>query len=224
MNNAYFQIITPNRSDDNLNALCKVEHLAWSSPGENIEANRVKIEARVRSFQTGVSLALVEDKAAGSQYSFTFEWNNEVSVLTTWDELTSYGWINKVHKDGANTGFLVGVGVCPEFRRQKFMSNIIEGERRISELLIIYTLQKLFNIGVTQVIACARIPLYYTKPSLDVYEYCSLKGETGEPYDPVLRFHKRLGADFIKPVPYAMEDAESQNGGCWVIYKSVPGT
>lgn len=209
---------TPDLSVLTIDALCEVEKLAWSSPGENIEADREKIKKRLECFPQGVTLAVVGGKPAGSQYSFKLNFDDDPSELGSWDELTHSGWINEVHRPSGKTGFLVGVGVVPEFRRLAFCSNIAIEERRISELLIIYTLDKLKASGAINVIACARVPLYYTKPELSISEYCALDRNDGELYDPVLRFHKRLGATIIRPIEYSMEDAESLDAGCWVRY------
>lgn len=214
-------LFTPKITAEYIAALCEVEKLAWSSPGENIEANPEKIRQRLESFSQGVTLALVGEKAAGSQYSFLFNWDGNLEKLTTWDEMTSEGWTNKVHNAEGNTGFLVGVGVVPEFRGQLFETNVCAGKHKISESLISYTLEKLFAGNVGSVVACARIPLYHTWPDLTVAEYCKLRREDGKLYDPVLRFHERLHAKLIKPVAYAMEDAESMNGGCFVQYQPM---
>jgi len=222
MNNARtFQtyLFTPTLRDEDVQALCEVESLAWASPGENITANPEKIAARLRAFPLGVTLATVLGKPAGSQFAFTFNWDYDLERLTTWDELTNFGWTDIVHLNGAKTGFLVGVGVIPEFRGIKFQHNLpgIE-ERKISELLIIFTLRKLFENGVDSVIACARVPAKYKKPDMGISDYCQFRRENGELYDPVLRFHERLGAKIVKLVAYAMEDFESMNAGCWVKY------
>lgn len=209
---------TPSFSVQAVDALCEVEKLAWSSLGENIEADRDKIGKRLECFPQGVTLATVGGKPAGSQYSFKLDFDDDPSTLSSWDELTHSGWINEVHRPDGKTGFLVGVGVVPEFRRLTFSSNVAAEERRISELLIIYTLEKLKASGARNVIACARVPLYYTKPDLSIHEYCALERDNQEPYDPVLRFHKRLGATIIRPIEYSMEDAESLDAGCWVRY------
>lgn len=219
INTLQTRLFTPIFSEENVNLLCEVERLAWSSPGENITANLDKIAARLEVFPTGVTLATVGDKPAGSQFAFTFDWDGDLAKLTTWDELTNYGWTSIVHRHHAKTGFLVGVGVVPEFRGLRFMYNLTGiGERKISELLIILTLRKLFECGVNRVIACARVPAKIQQPQMEIGDYCRFRREDGQLYDPVLRFHERLGASIIKPVAYAMEDAESMNAGCWVKY------
>jgi hypothetical protein len=86
-------------------------------------------------------------------------------------------------------------------------------------LLIAETLDKLFTLGVKQVIGNARIPYYHKRPDLDVGAYCALCREDGTSFDPVLRFHKRMGAEILRPVPYSMDDPESRNAGCWVLYR-----
>lgn len=219
--NGTVEIFTPDCTEKIIDALCQVEKLAWSSPGENIEADREKIVSRLKGFNQGVSLSLVNSKPAGSQYSFTFNWEGELNYLTTWDQATCNGWTDKVHIGGGNTGFLVGVGVVPEFRGLKFNCDLAPEGHRISELLIAYTLDKLFGLGVKQVVACARVPLYHTKPELSIEEYCTLRRADGKLYDPVLRFHERLHAELIKPAAYAMDDAESLNAGCFVCYKPM---
>lgn len=202
--------------------LVEVEKLAWSSSGENIEACREKLALRAETYpgHQSVILAMVGDEPAGSQYAFQFNWDNDVDGLSSWDDYTASGWTDKVHVTGGNTGFLVGVGVVPKFRGIKVSHNLRwRGEYKISELLIAKTLDNLFRKGAKQVIANARIPFYHKQPDLSIHEYCSLRREDGKLFDPVLRFHERMGAEIIKPVAYSMEDVESLNGGCWVMYR-----
>jgi hypothetical protein len=202
-----------------IDMLLEVEKRAWSTIGENISASKDKLSLRVNDGQS-VVLATSNGDPAGTQYAFRFNWNGDYDLLTSWDELTGEGWTNKVHNPTGDTGFLVGVGVVPEFRKKRFLHNLRwEGEFRISELLIALTLDNLFTSGVEKVIANARIPLYHTRPSLSVEEYCQLRRDDGLLYDSVLRFHEKMGAVIIKPVLYSMEDVESLNGGCWVLYK-----
>jgi hypothetical protein len=207
---------------EELEKLVKVEELAWSSPGENIEASRKKISRRAEK-KSGqiVILATINGEPAGSQYAFRFCWDGQIDKLSSWDEYAAEGWTEKVHKDSGETGFLVGVGVVPKFRGIKCSHNLSwPGEYKISELLIAKTLEELFsNPLVKRVIANARIPFYHLKPELSVEDYCSLRGENGKLFDPVLRFHERMGAKIIKPVTFSMEDAESLNAGCWVVYE-----
>ena len=98
--------------------LVEVEKLAWSTPGENISACREKLLARVESHggSQSVVLATIEKKPTGSQYAFRFNWDKNINGLCSWDEYTAEGWTNKIHSPLGNTGFLVGVGVVPEFR------------------------------------------------------------------------------------------------------------
>jgi len=210
-------------SVEDVASLVEVESLAWASPGENITACRDKLLSRVESHggSQSVVLATAEGKPAGSQYAFRFDWDGNVEGLRSWDEYTAEGWTNKVHGPTGNTGFLVGVGVVPEFRGIKVLHNLRwPGDYKISELLIAATLDNLFlGGGVQRVIANARIPFYHKMPQLSVDDYCGLRREDGKLFDPVLRFHERMGATIIKPVAYSMEDAESLNGGCWVLYR-----
>ena len=203
--------------------LDEVERLAWSSHGKNIEASIEKLRARVESHNQGQSvvLALVNEKAAGSQYAFRFNWDENIDNLRSWDEYTAEGWTNKVHNPTGTTGFLVGVGVVPLFRGLKVRHNLRwPGEYKISELLIAATLDNLFiHDSVKQIIANARIPFYHKRPDLSVDEYCTFRREDGKLFDPVLRFHERMGGEILKPVPYSMDDEESRNAGCWITYK-----
>jgi len=214
-------------SMEDLKYLLEVEQKAWNVPGEHISASEEKIIKRIQGVGDGQSVVLVtiDEKAAGSQFAFRFNWDKNIKNLGSWDNHTHCGWTNKVHVADGDTGFLVGVGVVPEFRGIK----LIHGQRwkmkmKISELLIAQTLDNLFfgdqeSGKVKQVIANARIPWYHKNPGLTVEEYCHLKRKDGKPYDPVLRFHLRMGAVIIKPIKFAMEDPESNNGGCWVLYQ-----
>lgn len=208
--------------EDRLGALVEIEKRAWSTPGENIEASQEKLRRRIspHSGQTAV-LAMVGNDPAGSQYAFRFHWDGSIEGLTSWDTFTAEGWTDKVHVPEGETGFLVGVGVIPEFRGIKFAHDLRwEGKYKISELLIARTLDEQFSLPwVKCVIANARIPFYHKRPDLSVYDYCHLRRDDGKLYDPVLRFHERMGAEIIKPVTFSMEDTESLNAGCWVMYE-----
>jgi len=208
--------------EDAIDNLVVVEKLAWSAPGENVEASREKLLRRAEK-DSGqvVILATVDGQAAGSQYAFRFQWDGNVEGLGSWDEHTAEGWTNKVHDDLGETGFLVGVGVIPQFRREKFSHNLRwHGAYKISELLIGKTLDELFFVHqVERVIANARVPWYHKRPDLSIEEYCSFRMEDGRLFDPVLRFHTRMGARIIKPVAFSFEDEESLNAGCWVLYE-----
>lgn len=207
--------------ESKLGALVEVERRAWSTPGENIEASQEKLRRRIApQFGQTAVLATIDNAPAGSQYAFRFNWDGVIEGLTSWDAHTAEGWTDKVHVMDGDTGFLVGVGVIPEFRGLKCSHNLrFAGEYKISELLIAKTLDEQFNIfGVKRVIANARIPFYHKRPDLCVHDYCALRQADGRLYDPVLRFHERMGAEIIKPVIFSMEDAESLHAGCWVMY------
>ena len=209
-----------------LSELMKVETNAWNTPGKDIAASSDKILKRIQCLPDSTVIAFDFDSparaVAGSQYFFNLDWNGDKKSLTSWDDLTCSGQIEKVHKPNGNTGFLVGVGVVPEYRNKKYKHNLsFPGEYKVSELLIGFVLQKLFASGVKQVIANARIPHYHLKPEMNVVEYCNHRKEDGKLFDPVLRFHERMGAQILKPVEFSMEDEESRNGGCWVLYKKA---
>lgn len=202
-------------------ALLAVEKGAWQSEGENITAAEEKIRARIDSFSQGITLALDErGEPVGSQYAFRFDWDGGICQLGSWDDHTAFGWTHKVHVPKGNTGFLVGVGVIPE-ARGIFVTHDLRWKKpmRTSSLLIAKTLDTLFDLGVQRVIANARIPFYHQRSNLSVDEYCTLRRDDNELFDPVLRFHERMGATLIKPVSYSLEDVESLNGGCWVLYQ-----
>lgn len=208
-----------------INDLLKIEELAWNSPGANVSASKLKIERRITSNQC-VSLVKVNGQAAGSQFAFRFDWDEDIDSLTSWDELTADGWTEKVHCPDGNTGFLVGVGVIPEFRGHEFEHNLNWPKQlKVSELLIAYTLERMFlddyfenEPPVRNIVGNARVPFYHLHPELSIEEYCHLKNDDGLPFDPVLRFHVKMGAELIKPCLFSMEDEESLNAGCWVKY------
>ena len=197
-----------------------VETEAWGTDGENIGASREKIANRVMSFPTGVTIARTNDlQPVGSQFAFRLDWDDSLDALTSWDALTACGWTDRVHRMDGDTGFLVGVGVIPLFRRRLFEHDLRwKRPMRASALLIAVTLDNLFRLGVKQVIGNARVPAYHSRPDLDIGEYCVLRREDGRLFDPVLRFHEAMGARILKPVAYSMDDSESRDAGCWVIY------
>ena len=209
---------------EDIDNLIIVEELAWGSPGENVLASRAKIEGRINSGQC-ISLAMCDGKPIGSQYAFRFNWDGDTKKLGSWDKHTAEGWTDKVHIPNGNTGFLIGVGVIPEFRGLKFENNLrLWPADKISRLLIAFTLRKMFDIRadiepVKSIIGNARVPFYHLHADLSIKEYCKLRREDGKLFDPVLRFHKSMGAELIKPCKFSMEDAESLNAGCWVKYE-----
>lgn len=221
----------PETNPEDVSKLVQVEQLAWDLGGENLAASEAKIVARITAFQQGVTIAIAETcspenttssgEIAGSQYAFVTNWNGDLDNLTSWDDLTNEGQYHEVHNLSGNTGFLVGVGVVPDFRGQKFYHNWAGSDNpfKVSELLIAKTLDTLFEAGVKQVIGNARVPAYHTMPGLGINEYCQTRRDDGKLYDPVLRFHERMGGKVLKPAEYSMEDPQSLNAGCWVIYE-----
>lgn len=209
-----------------IDKLMIIEELAWGSPGENVLASKAKIEGRIKSGQC-ISIATYEGKPVGSQYAFRFNWDGKIKNLGSWDKHTAKGWTDKVHVPNGNTGFLIGVGVVPEFRGLKFENNLnLWNEDKISRLLIAFTLRRMFDIRfdpVKSIIGNARVPFYHLHPELSINEYCKLHRRDGKLFDPVLRFHEGMGAKLIKPCKFSMEDAESLNAGCWVEYKPQVG-
>ena len=203
--------------------LITIEELAWSTPGENVSASKAKIEGRINSGQC-VTLAMHGSRPVGSQYAFRFNWDGDIEKLGSWDKHTAEGWTDKVHVPNGNTGFLIGVGVVPEFRGLKVEHNLdFMPPDKISCLLIAITLKRLFSHGgkfvpVKRIIGNARVPFYHLHPELSIDEYCQLRRKDGKLFDPVLRFHEGMGATLIKPCEFSMEDAESLNAGCWVQY------
>jgi len=217
------ELFTPGLED--IADLNTVEHLAWDLGGENLEAENDKIIQRLLAFQQGISLAVIEDggiqKPAGSQFAFKFDWDGDPNTLTSWDEHTANGWYKKTHNPEGNTGFLVGVGVVPEYRGVKLVHNLRwEFKMKVSELLIARTLDNLCELGVQRVIGNARVPAFHTRSDLNIWEYCDLRRDDGKLYDPVLRFHEGMGAEILKPVEYSLDDPDSLNAGCWIVYKN----
>ena len=209
--------------DELLRKLMQVETQAWNTVGEDICASSEKIKKRMLKLPNNTLIAYdlsSDDRSvAGSQYCFKLDWNGDPTLLTSWDDLTEKGNIEKVHNPKGNTGFLVGVGVVPEYRNKKYGHTLWFKEKyKVSELLIAFALNKLFEANALQVIANARIPHYHLKPEMNVVDYCNYRKDDGKLFDPVLRFHERMGAKILKPVEFSMEDEESRNGGCWVLY------
>jgi hypothetical protein len=201
--------------------LLSVEQKAWADDGQNLSATIDKISSRVDVFPCGVTLATVDGSVAGSQYAFQMTWDGSKDSLTSWDDITHSGCYWTRHIPDGNTGFLVGVGVIPDYCGVRFTEVGRWTEAlKISELLIARTLDVLFDRGCERVIANARIPCYHNRPDLRVEEYCSLRRSVDNAlYDPVLRFHERMGACILKPVEYSMHDPESRDAGCWVMYE-----
>ncbi|MFA6587927.1 MAG: hypothetical protein WCT08_02560 [Patescibacteria group bacterium] len=214
-------LVIRNASLQNLEQLRQIEEKAWSTPGENVCANPEKIKQRILTYPIGTSVAFCEKQPIGSQYAFKMQWDGNIESLKSWDFHTKEGWINQAHDPSGGTGFLVGVGVVPEFRGIRFEQGIIDNQKKYkaSQMLIAFTLKNLFADQVRRVIGCARVPFYHQKSQLSIGDYCALRLPDGRLFDPVLRFHEFMGAQIVKPIKYAMEDQESLNAGCWVVYK-----
>ena len=226
------ELVTPNlltgRSSDIANTLAQllvVEREAWGTDTGELTASDAKIRRRIESFPEGVTLGSIQTvdgewESVGSQFAFRFNWTGDIPSLSSWEEYTASGWTDRVHEPRGDTGFLVGVGVRPQFRKVEFWHRGTWSKpMRASMLLIAETLHKLFALRVQRVIANARVPHYHLRPDLSVDAFCSLRRADGLLFDPVLRFHERMGARILKPVAHSMHDPESCNAGCWVIYE-----
>ncbi|MBC8953031.1 GNAT family N-acetyltransferase [Xenorhabdus sp. PB62.4] len=137
-----------------------------------------------------------EERLIGLLDSVPFPW--EYSSL---DQLPDEGWDAVLHAGGeakgkkkANMVSALSVTVDPEFRGQN-----------VPALLINSVKQTAREAGLDGLVVPVRPSLKSKYPLQDFVQYCEWKNDKGEPFDPWIRTHCRLGAKIIKPALRSMD-------------------
>ncbi|MDC9613368.1 GNAT family N-acetyltransferase [Xenorhabdus khoisanae] len=137
-----------------------------------------------------------EEHLIGILSSIPFPW--EYSSL---DQLPDEGWDAVFHAGGeakgkkkANMVSALSVTVDPEFRGQN-----------VPALLINSVKQTAREAGLDGLVVPVRPSLKSQYPLQDFVQYCEWKNDKGEPFDPWIRTHYRLGAKTIKPALRSMD-------------------
>ncbi|OTA15338.1 transferase [Xenorhabdus vietnamensis] len=137
-----------------------------------------------------------EERLIGLFNSIPFPWENH-----SLDQLPDEGWDAVLEAGGAAKGKVhanmvsaLGMTVDPEFRGQN-----------IPALLINSLKQTARDEGLQGLVVPVRPSLKSKYPLQDFIEYCGWKNDKGEPFDPWIRIHCRLGAKIIKPALRSMD-------------------
>ncbi|AOM41778.1 GNAT family N-acetyltransferase [Xenorhabdus hominickii] len=131
-----------------------------------------------------------EERLIGLLNAIPFPWVN-ISL----DKLPDEGWDAVLEVGGAakekvqaNMVSVLGITVDPEFRGQN-----------VPALLLNSLKQTARDEGLQGLVVPVRPSLKSKYPLQDFIEYCGWKNDKGEPFDPWIRTHYRLGAKIIKP-------------------------
>ncbi|AYA41618.1 transferase [Xenorhabdus nematophila] len=137
-----------------------------------------------------------QERVVGMLNSIPFPW--EYHSL---DQLPDEGWdavlragVEAKGKQKTNMLSALAVTVVPEFRGHN-----------IPALLINSVKQTARDEGLEGLVVPVRPSLKSQYPLQDFVEYCGWKNEQGEPFDPWIRTHCRLGAKIIKPALRSMD-------------------
>lgn len=108
-----------------------------------------------------------------------------------WDDIFNFAMGNQ---EGGESYFsALSVTVDPQYRGQQ-----------IPDLLINALKQAAKAYGAKAIIVPVRPTLKHRYPLQDFDEYCGWKNKHGEPFDPWIRTHWRLGATVLQPVHRSM--------------------
>ncbi|PHM39647.1 transferase [Xenorhabdus mauleonii] len=137
-----------------------------------------------------------EERLIGLLNAIPFPWGNH-----SWDQLPDEGWDAVLHAGGeakgkqkANMLSALGVTVDPEFRGKNLPALLINSIKQTAR-----------DAGLEGLVVPVRPSLKSKYPLQDFVEYCGWKNEKGEPFDPWIRTHWRLGAKIIKPALRSMD-------------------
>ncbi|MBD2803196.1 transferase [Xenorhabdus szentirmaii] len=137
-----------------------------------------------------------EERLIGLMTSIPFPWENKPL-----DQLPDEGWDAVLRIGGkakgkkkANMVSALGVTVAPDFRG-----------KNIPALLINSVKQTARDEGLEGLVVPVRPSLKSRYPLQDFAEYCGWKNDKGEPFDPWVRTHWRLGAKIIRPALRSMD-------------------
>ncbi|MBD2813244.1 transferase [Xenorhabdus sp. Flor] len=136
-----------------------------------------------------------QERLIGLLNSIPFPWEQpSLNQLPDdgWDAILRSGAEAKGKKQ-ANMLSALSVTVDPEFRGHNVPALLINGVKQTAR-----------EAGLQGMVVPVRPSLKSCYPLQDFVEYCNWKNEKGEPFDPWVRTHWRLGAKIIKPALRSM--------------------
>ncbi|WP_340617259.1 transferase [Xenorhabdus entomophaga] len=135
-----------------------------------------------------------EERLIGILNSIPFTWENRSLELLPdegWDAVLQMGG---EAKKKANMVSALSVTVDPEFRGQNVPALLINSVKETAR-----------EAGLDGLVVPVRPSLKSQYPLQDFVQYCEWKNDKGEPFDPWIRTHCRLGAKIIKPALRSMD-------------------
>ncbi|MBC8945664.1 transferase [Xenorhabdus indica] len=136
-----------------------------------------------------------QERLIGLLNSIPFPWEQ-----TSLNQLPDDGWDAVLRKGAeakgkkqANMLSALSVTVDPEFRGHHVPALLIDSVKQTAR-----------EAGLQGMVVPVRPSLKSCYPLQDFVEYCNWKNEKGEPFDPWIRTHWRLGAKIIKPALRSM--------------------
>ncbi len=203
-----------------IDEVLRVEKETWP---EEIQAPKEKFESRFENHPKGFLGIYLDEKLVGVSTSHVvdYNWGDDF----TWESITDNGYYTNHNPDG-NTLYVGSVGVSQEPYVRRATKEIRKnGEPGLGTRLVQGQKELTRELELDQLVLSARVPLYHKHSDMDIDDYLSMKKEgTDEPYDPEIRFYKRLGLEIIKPKHLAMEcgDPESRDWGVLMGWRNKP--
>jgi len=189
-----------------VNQVVMVDNQSWPRP---LWTSREQFLSRLKTFPEGFIVADNGGHIIGVITSMRTRREWIIREQPSWREVTDDGYIAGTHDPGGDCLFLIAVNVSPEVRGVTLGNRLIDAEIELAASLE----------GIESVLGYTRVPRYKRFAEMPIDRYIKMQRRSGEPYDSVLRFHVRNGAEILHPIKDGRpEDADSLGYGVLISY------
>lgn len=192
---------------EDIDQIMRVEDRAWP---KSCQATEEMFISRVKTFPEGVMVADVAGECRGvvvAQILKDYDLDNPIS---TWQQATDGGYLRNTHSPDGDILYGVDLSVDPDFENLGIGTSLL---CRVGILVIKYNLKA----GVLG----GRIPLYYRYAhKVSIEDYLKMTTESGESFDPELRFYKKAGLEIVRILPDYFQDSQSLNYGVLLLWRN----
>lgn len=150
-----------------------------------------KLHEMFTQFQFFVSL---DDQVVASCFAIPFNWDGSEETLPSgWDKVMEKGFTDQENKICPNAVSLLAITVSPEHQG-----------KGLSKIILDNVIKHVNNHHFEYLVAPVRPVLKQFYPLADISDYAEWKTKEGKVFDPWLRVHLAMGADFVKFAPQSL--------------------
>lgn len=191
---------------DDVDEMAEVDAVSWPKA---LAASPETIANRVSVFASGQWVAVLDDHIVGSAFAQRLSPHQLESQPLTYDTMTDHGTFQRTHLSTGSIYQLVSVGVGTAARRSGCGRGLIRRQIDFAQQLE----------GITRIVGFTRPVRFFRFPQFSIEEYLERCFTAGDVTDPVLSFHRDLGARVVSTHSgFRTDDHESRGFGVLIEY------